>query len=125
MDDGESFRYRQNQFYYRKITFDNNVITSKLIDGSREFKTSEFIEKIIVVGLEISPTHISITTDDGTSSRTDLAFEYNNVGRVLVIRRPYGSAVTDRSFRLFGLANSSLNIKCHTNQQANVNISDY
>ncbi|KAI0980518.1 hypothetical protein GJ496_003799, partial [Pomphorhynchus laevis] len=28
MDDGESFRYRQNQFYYRKITFDNNVITS-------------------------------------------------------------------------------------------------
>lgn len=94
MDDGGSLEYRlKNKFYYRQFAFDKNIIQSRLVEGSLTFKTDEWIERIVIFSIT-KPNSLSLR-DDTSSEKRRLEFEYEDIGKILTIRKPAVNANHD------------------------------
>ena len=77
VDDYVSFDYKNGVFLHREILFKDNQLTSRLISGN--YKPSELVERLIVLGLPKQPSKI---TFDGRT----LESEWHN--GVLTVRKP-------------------------------------
>ncbi|XP_054713957.1 LOW QUALITY PROTEIN: neutral alpha-glucosidase AB-like [Uloborus diversus] len=83
IDDFNSFKYREGNFLLLKFSFEKNIISSKILEG--KFKTSAWLEKIIIVGLEKAPKSIILFNKN---SKTELISKYDENQHLLTIRKP-------------------------------------
>ena len=105
IDDGQSLDYQNGNYLLIEFNFENNILSSKYVfihfflflfplfgyhfyifffrftDAAR-FGTTEFIEKIVFVGLKKAPSKIE--TDDIRS----VEFKYDASKQLLVLRKP-------------------------------------
>ncbi|GFY77929.1 neutral alpha-glucosidase AB [Trichonephila inaurata madagascariensis] len=86
IDDFNSFHYREGNYLLLKFTYDKNSITSKIIGGPGKFKTSSWLEKIIVVGLQKPPSSLKFSSK--SIKTNELLFTYDETKQKLVIRKP-------------------------------------
>jgi len=82
LDDEKSFEYRQGHYIHVNYSFMNNQLTNHLI-GKTNFKTSTWIERIVIAGLSSTPKSATITVD-GFPQILDIIEENNHI----IIRRP-------------------------------------
>ncbi|XP_038066335.1 neutral alpha-glucosidase AB-like isoform X2 [Patiria miniata] len=86
MDDGHSFDFQSGLYQYKQITFQNNVIQSRSIDMNGRYQTKSWLERVVVIGLEKSPSSIELSGD--FISTHNVEFSFNEENKVLVIRKP-------------------------------------
>ncbi|XP_068117348.1 neutral alpha-glucosidase AB isoform X2 [Hyperolius riggenbachi] len=97
LDDGHSFNYQQNEFVYRKFNYSHGQLTSSSLDPQGTFETSEWLERVIIIGSS-KPNSITLHQPDG--SETQLEFEYNSQTSVLTVRKPGVNIASDFTMSL-------------------------
>uniref|UniRef100_H2Z255 Neutral alpha-glucosidase AB n=1 Tax=Ciona savignyi TaxID=51511 RepID=H2Z255_CIOSA len=83
LDDGHTFNYK-GIFNYKKLTFENNVLTASSLNNTASWETSSWLERVIVMGTR-QPSVITVESDGAT---TNLGFSFEPNLRVLTIRKP-------------------------------------
>jgi len=83
IDDEESFEYRQGKYLLINFVYKNNVLKATVKNPDGKFKTTEWVERVVFVGLTYKPTSIEVSSDSVGSNK--LEFEGQSP---LVIRKP-------------------------------------
>jgi len=83
IDDGESFDYRNGKYLEINFTFDQNTLRAQVVNPTTEFKTVEWIERVVILGLTQNPTSI-----EGHSKSVGTAKLEGEGDRAFVIRKP-------------------------------------
>nr|WBW70124.1 venom protein [Lampona murina] len=86
IDDFNSFEYRKGNYLLLKFTYDKKSLRSKIIEGPGKFKTSAWLEKIIIFGVPTPPKSLKLSTKSIKSS--ELIFYYDESKQLLTIRKP-------------------------------------
>lgn len=84
-DDEKTYDYRSGKYIYANIEFKNNVIKSRFIDSSAAYKTPEWFERIIIVGLGKIPKSATLSTE---STQRQLEIVKHSNPNAFVIRKP-------------------------------------
>jgi alpha 1,3-glucosidase len=84
-DDGLTLSHEKGVFLYRKFEFNNNQFISSSAEPSGQYKTKEWLERIIVLGLQSKPRRITMKDASGTK---DLGFSFSDTTMSLTIRKP-------------------------------------
>ncbi|KAL4238130.1 hypothetical protein ACF0H5_002842 [Mactra antiquata] len=98
VDDYHSFNYRRGEYLHREFTFDQNEFRSQSVDVHGNISTKEWIEKIIVVGLNKEPSK-AVLNVKGKEPQI-LQWEYSSYDKELIIRKPGVNIATDFSIQL-------------------------
>lgn len=85
IDDYHTNNYRKGDFALREFIFENNKMMSRPLNKSL-YRSREWLERIIVVGLVKMPQKTSISLNGGAPQ--DLDSQYFTETKVLVIRKP-------------------------------------
>ncbi|XP_022081306.1 neutral alpha-glucosidase AB-like isoform X2 [Acanthaster planci] len=93
MDDGHSLDFKSGFFQYKHISFQNNVIQSRSLDMNARYKTKSWLERVVVLGMEKSPSSIQLSGD--LIETHNVEFSFNEDSKVLVIRKPEVNMATD------------------------------
>eukprot|EP00096_Caligus_rogercresseyi_P013303 TRINITY_DN597_c0_g1_i1.p1 TRINITY_DN597_c0_g1~~TRINITY_DN597_c0_g1_i1.p1 ORF type:complete len:902 (+),score=300.42 TRINITY_DN597_c0_g1_i1:94-2799(+) len=96
IDDGESYAYRNGEHLYIKFTFANKVLSGHLLE-SPGYKTSSWLERVIIMGLKDSPNKITVSSP--LIGEIDAEFTYKE-GGVLTIRKPSPNIAEEWSITL-------------------------
>jgi hypothetical protein len=64
-DDGLTLSHEKGVFLYRKFEFNNNQFISSSAEPSGQYKTKEWLERIIVLGLQSKPRRITMKDASG------------------------------------------------------------
>lgn len=83
IDDGESFDYRSHKYIYLKLEFRDNKLSSHSADNPG-YKTKSWLERVVVLGLESSPSKVVLNS--ALDGEYDVDFIYKN--NVLTLRKP-------------------------------------
>merc|ERR1712042_73881 len=86
LDDFHSFDYRNGKFAHIQYTFSYNKLISKILHLNTSFTTNEWIERIIIIGLQNKPAAITLQASGGDNVNLD--FKYEASMKALTIRRP-------------------------------------
>ncbi|CAI9723815.1 neutral alpha-glucosidase AB-like isoform X2 [Octopus vulgaris] len=86
IDDYHSTKYKQAEFAHQEFTFEKNTLSTKLVNPQTSYKTKEWIERIIIAGLEKQPMKPTLSVN-GSPSKI-LETKYYTETKVLVIRKP-------------------------------------
>lgn len=93
IDDGETYKYKSNEYLYIQFEFSNNSLSAKLIDTKALFPTKSWVERIVILGynkkINSEPT---ITTK--RSGKQTLSISHDDGWSVVVIRKP-GVSLTE------------------------------
>jgi len=83
----------------REFTYTTNTLTSRSGDPRGRYETKEWLERVIIVGLDRAPSSVTMETPAGTSI---LEFSFDNVHRnhLLTIRKPGVNIASDFSISL-------------------------
>ncbi|XP_065920024.1 neutral alpha-glucosidase AB-like [Dysidea avara] len=84
-DDGHSLDYKQGQYLVRDFQFANKKLTSSSGDPNGIYKTKEWLERVIVIGMNVSPASITISSDEGEKN---LRFKYDAPKKVVEVKKP-------------------------------------
>lgn len=66
IDDEMSYDYRRGKYLYMRLELKNSTITSKLIDQDAKYETKSVLDRIVIAGLNETPTHATLTSDGKT-----------------------------------------------------------
>lgn len=83
-DDGHTFNFQEGQYLYREFEFKDNKLSSKNLAPDGVYRTTSWLERVIVLGLAESPNHVSLVSQGDTQS---LEFGFSDHG-FLSIRKP-------------------------------------
>lgn len=84
IDDGHSMNFEKtDEFIYRRLVFNKNILTSSVIT-SGSYSTDSWLEKVVVMGAR-RPSKVEIQKDGETSQ---LGFTYDPNKQLLTIRKP-------------------------------------
>ncbi|XP_025103603.1 neutral alpha-glucosidase AB-like isoform X3 [Pomacea canaliculata] len=85
VDDYHSFRYRDGDFGLVNYTFQHHKLHSIPIQQDNQFTTSEWLERVMIIGLPHEPKSVTLNSSGETK---DLGFTYDSSTKILVIRKP-------------------------------------
>ncbi|CAG9861083.1 unnamed protein product [Phyllotreta striolata] len=92
VDDGESFAYKNKKYLYIHFSFEDNTLTSELVDKT-DYPTTEWIERLVILGPPKGIKGAKLTSK--TFPSVELDTSYSNEDRILVVRKP-GVAVREK-----------------------------
>eukprot|EP01132_Coremiostelium_polycephalum_P008341 gene8341-10246_t len=81
VDDEHTFDYQKGSYLYKSFTYKDQSLTMSDISGNSKFKNSNVIERIVILGLDKTPSKVEV---DGKS----LGFEFDKTTNSLTIRKP-------------------------------------
>lgn len=84
-DDEKSYEYRSGNYIYAKLEFNNMTLKYKFVDPNATFDTLAWIERIVVAGLDRTPSTAILTT--GTK-RSPLEIITDSSTNSFTIRKP-------------------------------------
>ncbi|KAK3093332.1 hypothetical protein FSP39_014183 [Pinctada imbricata] len=91
-DDYHSNQHKTGQYIHRTFSFKNSVLQGSNADPNGQYKSKEWIEKIIVIGYMTQPKSIQLTVDGRVSN---LDGTYDNTHKVLTVRKPAVNVAQD------------------------------
>jgi alpha 1,3-glucosidase len=83
LDDGQTFNYKSGQYIYGKLSYGKKVLNYQIIDGKYESKS--WLERVTIFGYPSKPVKIQWINGEKSAQ---LPFKYDDVKRILVIRKP-------------------------------------
>ncbi|MCP9264701.1 Neutral alpha-glucosidase AB [Dirofilaria immitis] len=91
MDDGETFEYKNGQYFYWGFIYKKegdqlHSISSKNLDKKGKLKSDAVIEKVIIRGVRYYPMNIHIYLDDWNPETAD--YIHDRDAQTLIIRKP-------------------------------------
>jgi len=84
VDDGQSFEYRQGKYLENSFVYKGNTLESNVVNPTTVFKTPEWIERVVILGLQATPKSIEATS----ASVGTVNLEFEGDSSVIVIRKP-------------------------------------
>ncbi|XP_078489948.1 neutral alpha-glucosidase AB-like isoform X1 [Ciona intestinalis] len=84
LDDGHTFDYRKGVYNYKKLTFENNVLSSRSLNTTALWETSAWLERVVVMGTQ-QPSTVTV---EAAGVTTALGYSFDKNLRVLTIRKP-------------------------------------
>ncbi|VDO32300.1 unnamed protein product [Brugia timori] len=101
MDDGETFDYKNGQYFYWGFIYKKegdqlHSISSKNLDKGGKLESDAIIEKMIIRGVRYYPTNIHIYLDDWNPETAD--YTHDRDAQTLIIRKP--NALLTQEFRI-------------------------
>lgn len=60
IDDQESYEYRKGSYVKVEFTFKNNKLSSKVIHAGPSFKTPEWVERIVILGMNKKAKEVKV-----------------------------------------------------------------
>lgn len=93
VDDYHTFQYQQGKYLHRRFTFADNQFTNRNADNNSSFETKEWIERILILGVNKRPESVFIKIGN---QQQQLAFGYDPNTHLLGIKKP-GSTI-DKDF---------------------------
>lgn len=82
-DDNESYDYRDGEYVLNQLEFKNGRLSSKVVHHGSTFKTPEWIERVVILGLDTKPSSVKARS----KSIGDVSLELED-DSVVVIRKP-------------------------------------
>ncbi|RUS82149.1 hypothetical protein EGW08_010083 [Elysia chlorotica] len=86
VDDYHSYEYRQGSYALSHLSFHNFKLENNLVHLGKDFSTKEWVERVIVVGVNTEPKNIHLI--DADHNKVDLSHSYDSQTKVLTIRKP-------------------------------------
>lgn len=87
IDDEKSFEYRNGQYAYLALKFENNVLSSRHIDNNKSvYPTKSWLERVRIAGLSGRPKSATLTIANDAKKAVQL--EVVVEGQSVVIRKP-------------------------------------
>ncbi|OZC07253.1 glycosyl hydrolase, family 31 [Onchocerca flexuosa] len=101
MDDGETFEYRNGQYFYWGFIYKKegdqlHSISSKNLDKRGKLESDAIIEKIVIRGVRYYPTNVHIYLDDWNPETAD--YIHDRDAQTLIIRKP--NVLLTQEFRI-------------------------
>ncbi|KAF4519178.1 hypothetical protein B566_EDAN008241 [Ephemera danica] len=96
--DINSYSYREKQYLYLGFNFNNKQLTCKFIDTKAHFTTKAWLERVIILGLNSSPSKVMLY-NKGIGEK-ELQFAYNPNKHLVVLRKPGVSMAEEWSIAL-------------------------
>lgn len=92
IDDGQSYDYKNQKYLYLSLKFNDNKLSSRLIDNAH-YPTKSWLEKVIILGL---PSGVKKAQVESKSlGKVSLETTYNSETQSLVVRKPAVSMVEE------------------------------
>lgn len=88
-DDGQSFEYRDGHYLQVEFTYKDNTLHSRVVNPNTSYKTTEWVERVVILGLRSQPNSITATSRSVGSLQLDAEGAHP-----LVIRKP-GTLVSE------------------------------
>uniref|UniRef100_A0A0B7B5A3 Glycoside hydrolase family 31 N-terminal domain-containing protein n=1 Tax=Arion vulgaris TaxID=1028688 RepID=A0A0B7B5A3_9EUPU len=85
VDNYHSLDYRNGDYVKVNLTFHNLKLEGKLLHKGPNFSTKEWIERVIIVGINKDPKYINLVVGDQT---VKLEHSYDLRTKVLIVRKP-------------------------------------
>ncbi|CRK87777.1 CLUMA_CG001536, isoform A [Clunio marinus] len=96
IDDEKTFEYRQGKYLYLDFEFKDGVLSSRYIDETAKFSTKTWLERVVIVGLNKTPTSATLRTSDNKSTQLEII----DVKKTsFVIRKP-GVSMMDNTWSI-------------------------
>lgn len=89
LDDGISFDYKTKKaFISGSLDLSKRVLTYTFENGDPE-SNKAWLERVVIYGYNTKPNHITAHVNNGgIETKTQLAFKFDKVKNVLIIRKP-------------------------------------
>ncbi|XP_012940746.1 neutral alpha-glucosidase AB isoform X2 [Aplysia californica] len=85
-DDYHSYGYRNGQYALTELSFHNFKLENSVKFKGEGFTTKEWLERVVVAGVNTEPKKIHLVKPDGT--KMELGHTYDAQSKVLTIRKP-------------------------------------
>lgn len=93
-DDFHSFAYQKGHYIHREFRLHKGShFTSRNLNPSGSYKTSAWIERIYILGLQTHPTSVILSVAGSDSVRLDSSFSHED--KLFIIRKPGVNIATD------------------------------
>lgn len=86
VDDYHTYAYKNGQYATTDLSFHNFKLENNVLHKGVDFNTKEWIERVIVAGVNSNPKSIHLIKADG--SKVELGHTYDASNKVLTIRKP-------------------------------------
>lgn len=93
IDDGETFKYKSNEYLYIQFEFSNKSLKAKFIDKKAHFPSKAWIERVVILGLNKKLSSDPIVKSKSVGEQS-LKFSSDDSYNVVVVRKP-GVSVTE------------------------------
>lgn len=87
IDDGETYKYKSNDYLYIQLEFANNTLKAKFIDKKAHFSSKAWIERIVILGLNKKLTS-ETTIESKSLGKQTLKYSNDDSWNVIVVRKP-------------------------------------
>lgn len=77
IDDEMSYDYRRGKYLYMRFELKNSTITCQLIDQDAKYETKSVLDRILIAGLDETPTHATLTSG-GRTKRLEIVTATDN-----------------------------------------------
>lgn len=93
IDDGETYKYKSNEYLYIQLEFSNGSLKAKLIDKKAHYASKAWIERIVILGLNKELSSEPAIESKSVGKQT-LKYSNDDSWNVIVVRKP-GVSVTE------------------------------
>jgi alpha 1,3-glucosidase len=94
VDNYHTLDYRKGDSALVQVDFQNSKLEGKTLHKGCHFSTAEWIERVIIVGINTEPKSINLLIGD---NKVELAYSYDSKTKVLTVRKP-GVSITEEKW---------------------------
>ncbi|XP_076800841.1 neutral alpha-glucosidase AB-like isoform X2 [Clavelina lepadiformis] len=84
MDDGHTYEYKNGKYNYKKLVFENKVLSSRSLNSTALWETNSWLERVVIMGIS-KPSSVQLESE---GRLTTLGFTFDPNKRLLTIRKP-------------------------------------